>query len=41
LRLSVPQRLAKMARDFKDWTQRKTTIEPPRQQVRQGRGMSI
>jgi conjugative relaxase-like TrwC/TraI family protein len=41
-RLSVSQRLSKMARDFRDWTQRKTvTIEPPRQQVRQSRGISI
>lgn len=40
-RVSVGQRLAKMARDFKDWTQRKITIEPPRQQVRQARRISI
>lgn len=40
-RLSVGQRLSKMARDFRDWTQRKTiTIEPPRQHVRQSRGIS-
>src|SRR5690606_10971492 len=41
-RLSIGQCLSKMARDFRDWTQRKTiTIEPPRQQVRQSRGISI
>ena len=43
-RLSVPQRLAKMARDFKDWTQRK--IEPAVEQQKQirrsqSRGISI
>lgn len=42
--LSVPQRLAKMARDFKDWTQRK--IEPAVEQQKQirrsqSRGISI
>lgn len=42
--LSLPQRLAKIARDFKDWTQRKTTpaIEQEKQIRRsQSRGMSI
>ncbi len=43
-RLSVPQRFAKMARDFKDWTQRK--IEPAVEQQKQirrsqSRGISI
>jgi len=44
-RLSVAQRLSKIAQDFQDWTQRQNPIEPPRQQkVGRGtasRGMSI
>jgi hypothetical protein len=41
LRLPITQRLSAMAREFKNWIDRKTTVEPPRQQVRQTRGMSI